>query len=435
MSSSQPSLPAKNSVTGAITISPKVIEHHLRRIYERENPSGAWIESGMYQAVRDILHQAIDQTQFPSQSYMAASVPASPAVSPSQPSLAALPASLARNADVFAAFKVHRMQRDMARLLFDDQGNLRTFREWRELAAPIASHQVGPWLETEYDTAVLRAQQAADWQQYEAEADVLPNLRWVPSTSAHPGADHQIFWNTIRPIHDPFWDQHRPGDRWNCKCSLEPTDEPPTPIPTGYELHGNGPQPGLNENPAKTGRLFAQSHPYFPQSCAQCAFYQGGIAGGFKNQEQDCQNCRFIRQCLEQRGTSEFREAKRAIVAEIEQLSQNYSNLQTGVWYQTKKAFKRAINHARNIEELEMYGKLINHVDSLQFERVSPLGEGKDMSNEADRANIQKKRERGVSHYNIYRLDPNLGFGEWIVKTEVYRDRAETVYYLYKEER
>lgn len=82
-----------------------------------------------------------------------------------------------------------------------------------------------------------------------------------------------------------------------------------------------------------------------------------------------------------------------------------------------------------------MYGKLINHVDSLQFERVSPLGEGKDMSNEADRANIQKKRERGVSHYNIYRLDPNLGFGEWIVKTEVYRDRAETVYYLYKEER
>ena len=200
----------------------------------------------------------------------------------------------------------------MARLLWDNQGNLRSFREWRELVTPIAAHQVGPWLETEYSTAVLRAQQAVEWQQFEAEADVLPNLRWVPSTAVHPGADHQVFWllmdatkgsNTILPIHHPFWDQHRPGDRWlrsdvtegnNCHCSLEATDEQPTAPPKGFELRGNGPQPGLNENPAKTGRLFAQSHPYFPQSCAQCAFYKGGIANGFKNQEKDCQNCRFI---------------------------------------------------------------------------------------------------------------------------------------------
>ena len=200
----------------------------------------------------------------------------------------------------------------MARLLVDDQGNLRSFREWRELVTPIATHQGGPWLETEYSTAVLRAQQAVEWQQFEAEADVLPNLRWVTSTAVHPGADHQVFWllmdatkgsNTILPIHHPFWDQHRPGDRWlrtdvtegnNCHCSLEATDEHPTDPPKGYELRGNGPQPGLNENPGKTGRLFAQSHPYFPQSCAQCAFYQGGIASGFKNQEKDCKLCRYI---------------------------------------------------------------------------------------------------------------------------------------------
>lgn len=266
---------------GTVTISTKVIEHHLRRIYEQKNPAGRWIESGMYQAVRDVLEGAVETGMGEgSQGRL--------------PLDTGLSASLAHSAEVFSAFKVHRMQQDMARLLYDDQGNLRSFKEWRELAAPIASHQVGPWLETEYNTAVLRAQQAAEWQQFEAEADVLPNLRWVPSTSVHPGADHQVFWNVIRPIHDPFWDQHRPGDRWNCKCSLEATDEKPTAIPKGYELRGNGPQAGLNENPGKTGELFAQSHPYFPQTCAQCAFYQGGIASGFKNQDKDCQRCRFI---------------------------------------------------------------------------------------------------------------------------------------------
>ncbi len=52
-----------------------------------------------------------------------------------------------------------------------------------------------------------RAHQAADWQQFMQEADVLPNLKWMPSTSPNPGADHMPFWGTILPIDDPFWDR------------------------------------------------------------------------------------------------------------------------------------------------------------------------------------------------------------------------------------
>lgn len=125
-------------------------------------------------------------------------------------------------------FKVHRMQSDMARLLTDSNGDLKPFNQWANDVLPIASHQCGAWLRTEYDTAVVRAHQAADWQQFLREADVLPNLKWMPSTSPNPGADHQLFWNTVRPINDPFWNEHRPGDRWNCKCSLTSTDEPCT---------------------------------------------------------------------------------------------------------------------------------------------------------------------------------------------------------------
>lgn len=153
------------------------------------------------------------------------------------------------------------MQNDMAQLLLDDDGNLKTFEQWRKEAQPIASHQCGAWLRTEYDTAVIRAHQAADWLQFQREKDVLPNLCWVPSTSPNPGKDHRHFWNTILPVDDPFWTQHRPGDRWNCKCSLTSTDEPPTAVPA-TKSKNDRPQPGLDNNPATDRKLFADTHPY-----------------------------------------------------------------------------------------------------------------------------------------------------------------------------
>ena len=164
------------------------------------------------------------------------------------------------NNAVFAAFKVHRAQNDMAALLLDKNGSLKPFEQWVKEVMPIADHQMIHWLRTEYDTAVIRAHQAADWRQFEREKDVLPNLKWMPSTSVHPGADHRIFWGTIRPIDDPFWNEHRPGDRWNCKCGLSSTDENPTAIP-GSGI-GNKPDPGLENNPGKDAKLFSDKHPY-----------------------------------------------------------------------------------------------------------------------------------------------------------------------------
>lgn len=181
--------------------------------------------------------------------------------------------ALRYNNAVFAAFKVHRMQNDMAALLLDSNGNLKPFEQWAKDVQPIASHQCERWLRTEYNTAVIRAHQAADWQQFQREKDVLPNLRWMPSTSLHPGADHKIFWDTVRPVDDPFWDQHRPGDRWNCKCTLSSTDDPETPVPTipnePAPPTGTNPNAGLDNNPGKDGKIFSDSHPYIANA------YQG----------------------------------------------------------------------------------------------------------------------------------------------------------------
>ena len=61
---------------------------------------------------------------------------------------------LKRNNAVFAAFKVHRMQNDIAALLLDSNGVLKPFERWAKEVMPIADHQIYQWLETEYDTAI-----------------------------------------------------------------------------------------------------------------------------------------------------------------------------------------------------------------------------------------------------------------------------------------
>lgn len=172
---------------------------------------------------------------------------------------------LRRNAAVFSAFKVHRLQNDIAAQLTDGDGQLKPFGRFAKDVRPMLDHQVERWLRTEYDTAVIRAHQAADWRRYMEQAHILPNLRWLPTTSATPDIVHKQFWSIelTLPIEHPFWSAHRPGDRWNCHCSLEATDDAPTP---GHEIPKTTPQnkpaPGLDNNPGTDAKLFSDTHPY-----------------------------------------------------------------------------------------------------------------------------------------------------------------------------
>lgn len=218
----------------------------MHRVYSKEFHFMTDIELGMFRAVWDTLDIAVDkgfgsrEVHDPDADFYE---------------------ELKRNNAVFAAFKVHRMQNDMAALLLDSNGDLKPFERWAKEVMPIANHQVYNWLQTEYDTAVIRAHQAADWRQFEREKDILPNLEWMPSTSIHPGADHRRFWGTVRPIDDPFWDSHRPGDRWNCKCSLSATDKPVTDVVYSDNDRDKS-NNGLENNSGKDAKLFSDKHPY-----------------------------------------------------------------------------------------------------------------------------------------------------------------------------
>ena len=91
--------------------------------------------------------------------------------------------ALRHSNEVFAAFKVHSLAGEVAKNLLDSDGKLKPFRQWVDDVKGITSHHVGAWLRTEYDTAVIRAHNAADWREFERNKDILPNLRWMPTTS------------------------------------------------------------------------------------------------------------------------------------------------------------------------------------------------------------------------------------------------------------
>ena len=269
-----------------------MLQQYLRAIYNGFDTSRA-VEPTMWREVLRVLNEAtvsgLLQSSVPTHrdSFLAA---------------------LRHSNEVFAAFKVHSMSERMAARLLNPDGTLKPFRQWADDVKSISSHYVGAWLRTEYDTALIRAHNAADWQQFLRDADVMPNLRWMPTTSPTPESSHRAFWERklTLPVSDPFWNEHHPGDRWNCKCSLEQTDDPPTPE-LKAEFAGEVPQPGLTNNPGKDGHTFSQDHPYFPKSCSSCPFNKGmknRLMKVFRNEEKHCYNCSKINRAIQQPGVA-----------------------------------------------------------------------------------------------------------------------------------
>lgn len=351
--------------------------------------------------------------------------------------------NLRHSNEVFAAFKVHQMGEDMAAKLFDASGNIKSFDKWLRDVSSISSHQVGAWLRTEYDTAVIRAHAAADWQEFERNKDIFPNLRWMPTTSPEPESTHAAYWRMklTLPVDDPFWNEHHPGDRWNCKCSLEATDEPVV-RPAGLEP--TLPQRGLENNPGKDGHTFSDKHPYFPSDCSHCfAYKKGGITNRLKalflNREKDCYNCPFIDGCID-RPTAKLpvSTAANAVKQRILDNDQmplsgdtSLQNLNTGELHLSRKSRKRFLKHAHHDYDAEAAMYAWNNPHKLKSPRVSPLGEGKNMSDPDVQANIQRKIDRHVMDYVEYKLD--YGGRTFLVKLERMTFGKEQFYSIIEE--
>lgn len=237
-----------------VTFSPKALADGLRAIYDKDIDIRTEIERSIFDETLRKFNEATAQG-------LAESI--DPEVITDR-----FLYELRTNNAVFSAFRTHRMQNDIAAQLIDPEtGQLKIFDKWKRDIKGMTDHYVHSWLQTEYDTAIIRAHQAADWKHFLEEQDVFPNVRWMPTTSITPDPLHEHYWTKklTLPVNHPFWQEHRPGDRWNCKCSLQQTDDPVN----ASALDGYTPplpMPGLDNNPANDGALFSKSHPYFTEA-------------------------------------------------------------------------------------------------------------------------------------------------------------------------
>jgi len=263
------------SVSMPFTFSEQVLHEALKRIYHKEVDVVNDIDWGLYIETQRIFEEAIEMGARETKDYDEEFITV-----------------LKENQQIYSAFRVHSFANKMAEQMVDEEGRLKSFSQWSKDIEPIASHYNRAWLKTEYDTAVRRTHIATEMKRATDVSDVLPNLEWLPSTSINPGADHRVFWHTVLPQNHPFWSVHHPGDRWNCKCSIEATDKEATPEPKGYSKN-DLPARGLEEDPAQSNRLFSDKAPFFPTNCSKCPLKgsQSPLKALFSFLKGDKKNC------------------------------------------------------------------------------------------------------------------------------------------------
>lgn len=112
----------------------------------------------------------------------------------------------------------------------------------------------------EYNTAVHRARVVKQWEQFQGERHLYPNIEWLRTRSATPREIHLAYVGRIWPMNDPFWSSNQPGCTWNCKCSWKTTDSKPTENNNLVQVEASS---GLEGNPYYTNEIFTDKHPYF----------------------------------------------------------------------------------------------------------------------------------------------------------------------------
>jgi len=156
----------------------------------------------------------------------------------------------------FAAAKSHSLTQSLAEAKAQAGGKKKAYRE--ASAPSVAAHTAH--LAAERQAASHRARAAKQWEGFQRERKLYPNIEWTRSRSANPRDQHLAYVGNVWPMDDPFWNTNQPGCVYGCKCGWRTTDRVPT---DNKDVKVTPPSPGLEGNPYVTGEIFTDKHPYF----------------------------------------------------------------------------------------------------------------------------------------------------------------------------
>lgn len=347
----------------------------------------------------------------------------------------AMVSSLRESAGVFSGFKTFHEMKEAAGLLLDENGGLKPFEQFSNDVQKINDAYNKHYLKTEYNFAVQSAQMAAKWeeQQDDGEGRYLLQYRTAGDKKVRPA--HWEMEGITLPASDPFWDKYYPPNSWNCRCQAVKVRASKYPATDSSEAMKAGDKATEGKyaemfrfNPGKQRAAYPAYNSYTISKCKTCK--KNGYSLAKIPSNELCAACPIVREMA--KAQESLNDLRKTIIKKAETLRIESKNLKTGVFYQTRNSLKRGLAHAYSKEEAYMHETISSHLAQLRHVKESPLGEVKDMENPKDIKNIQKKIDRGVTKYQIY--EAKIDGITWIIKTEVYKDKSESVYNIMKKE-
>lgn len=171
-------------------------------------------------------------------------------------------AAMENNVFQFSGAKNYQMLEAMRNEMFNPDGTIRPYNDFKNRALGVVGPYNGNWLHTEYNTAVASAQMAAKWVEFEKNKKYVPYLQYTTAHDNRVRPSHEAIDGVIRHIDDAFWDLYYPPNGWNCRCDV-------IAAPGGREtpldkiIYPDDVPPMFQTNFAKYGYVFPKGHPYY----------------------------------------------------------------------------------------------------------------------------------------------------------------------------
>ena len=150
----------------------------------------------------------------------------------------------------FSSFKETSFRKQLEAALTSN-GKVTPWSEFKKTADALNIEYNSRWLKTEYDHTVAAANMAQQWQSFEADADLYPNLKYVTAGDNRVRDEHKILDGTILPINHLFWKTHSTPLDWGCRCNIEQTDEDVSKKIPDFKI-----KKAFQNNPYYSGKIF-----------------------------------------------------------------------------------------------------------------------------------------------------------------------------------
>mgnify|MGYP004670993387 CR=1 FL=1 len=98
----------------------------------------------------------------------------------------------------------------------------KTFEEFSREAAKVCNKFNKVWQKTEYDTANLTAESAANYQRLIKKANRFPYWQYVTAGDEKVREEHKKLDGVTMYWDDPRWDKIYPPNGWKCRCRVKP---------------------------------------------------------------------------------------------------------------------------------------------------------------------------------------------------------------------